>query len=353
VRPLRLLVWHVHGSWTTSLVAGRHTYLLPVDAGRGPDGRGRARTWSWPASAVEVDLAALGPGDLDAVLLQRPHEAGLLAAATGLRAGVDVPAVYVEHNTPRGDVPDVRHPVADRTDVPVVHVTATNALLWDTGRAPVHVVEHGVARPGPVWAAELRRAAVAVNDPVRRGRVTGTDLLPDLARAVDLDVFGMRVGLLDGTLPCGPGGSPPVLHEDPPQDRMHAELARRGAYVHPCRWTSLGLSLLEAMAMGMPVAALAATDAWRAVPPGTGLLASSGPELAAAARRLLDDPVLAADLGAAAAAHTAQRYGLGRFLSDLDAVLADALTGPAPALAGPAASPAESPVPVRAPRESA
>jgi glycosyltransferase involved in cell wall biosynthesis len=146
------------------------------------------------------------------------------------------------------------------------------------------------------------------------------------------------VGLLDGTLPAGPSGEPPVLHEDPPQDRMHAELARRGAYVHPCRWTSLGLSLLEAMAMGMPVAALAATDAWRAVPPGTGLLAASGPGLAAAARRLLDDPVLAADLGAAAAAHTARRYGLRRFLQELDEVLDDV----APAVPVPAGSPSVS-----------
>ena len=327
---LRILVWHVHGSWTTSLVAGRHTYLLPVDAMRSPDGRGRARTWQWPESAVEVELTSLGPADVDVVVLQRPHEADLLEGATGLRPGRDVPAVYVEHNTPRGDVPDVRHPVADRDDVPIVHVTATNAVLWDNGRALVRVVEHGVATPPMSWRPRTPRVAVAVNDPVRRGRVVGTDLLPDLARAVDLDVFGMRVGLLDGTLPAGPSGVPPVLHEDPPQDRMHAELARRAVYVHPCRWTSLGLSLIEAMAMGMPVAALAATDAWRAVPPGTGLLASSGPELAAAARRLVDDPALAADLGAAAAAHAADRYGLTRFLDDLEAVFAEVTTAPPP-----------------------
>ena len=31
-------------------------------------------------------------------------------------------------------------------------------------------------------------------------------------------------------------------HEDLPQAEMHAELARRRAYLHPCRWTSLGLA---------------------------------------------------------------------------------------------------------------
>ena len=52
--PLRVLTWHVHGSYLTSLVQGQHDYLLPVLPDRGPDGRGRARTWDWPATAVEV-----------------------------------------------------------------------------------------------------------------------------------------------------------------------------------------------------------------------------------------------------------------------------------------------------------
>ena len=41
---MRVLLWHVHGSWTTSFVQGPHTYLVPVTADRGPDGLGRART---------------------------------------------------------------------------------------------------------------------------------------------------------------------------------------------------------------------------------------------------------------------------------------------------------------------
>ena len=51
---LTVLVWHVHGSWLTALVQGPHRYLVPTVPGRGPDGLGRARTWDWPASVVEV-----------------------------------------------------------------------------------------------------------------------------------------------------------------------------------------------------------------------------------------------------------------------------------------------------------
>ena len=50
---MRILIWHVHGSWLTAFVQGEHTYVVPVVEGRGPDGRGRARTWDWPASVVE------------------------------------------------------------------------------------------------------------------------------------------------------------------------------------------------------------------------------------------------------------------------------------------------------------
>lgn len=39
-------------------------------------------------------------------------------------------------------------------------------------------------------------------------------------------------------------------------------MARRRVYLHTARWTSLGLSLLEAMHLGMPVVAVAFLDTW-------------------------------------------------------------------------------------------
>ena len=54
-----------------------------------------------------------------------------------------------------------------------------------------------------------------------------------------------------------------------PRPGRHARCARpmRRCYVHPFRWTSLGLSLIEAMHLGMPVVALATTEVPDAVPP--------------------------------------------------------------------------------------
>lgn len=75
---MRILLWHVHGSWTTAFVQGPHTYVVPVTPDRGPDGLGRARTFDWPDTVVEVPPERLAEQDVDVVVLQRPHEIGLV-----------------------------------------------------------------------------------------------------------------------------------------------------------------------------------------------------------------------------------------------------------------------------------
>ena len=47
-----------------------------------------------------------------------------------------MPVIYVEHNTPKGDVPNTRHPMADRDDLLLAHVTHFNELFWDNGEHP-------------------------------------------------------------------------------------------------------------------------------------------------------------------------------------------------------------------------
>ena len=307
---MRILIWHVHGSWTTGFVQGRHEYLIPVLRGRGPDGRGRARTWDWPASAIEVTPEQAAQADVDVVVLQRPHELEGLAEQWlgGRRPGRHLPAVYLEHSAPQGRVADMRHPAFDRPDLTVVHVTHFNDLFWDTGTTPTRVIEHGIVDPSYRYTGELARAVAVINEPVRRGRVTGTDLLPRLNGAVPIDLFGMGAGAVGGI-------------EDVPQARLHEEMARRRVYLHPIRWTSLGLSLLEAMHLGMPVVGLATTEVVEAVPPGAGVVSTSVDRLAQAVRRLAADRDEAEALGRAARAAALRRYGLDRFLTDWDELL--------------------------------
>jgi glycosyltransferase involved in cell wall biosynthesis len=316
---MKVLLWHVHGSWTTSFVQGAHEYLVPVLPDRGPDGRGRAQTWNWPASATEVTPEDAASADVDVVVLQRPHELEHLAQdwLGGRKPGRDLPAVYVEHNAPQGRIAEMRHPAADRDDLVVCHVTHFNDLFWDTGATPSRVVEHGVVDPGYRYSGELARSAVVINEARRRGRVTGTDLLTCLAGAAPIDLFGMdAAGVRHSTDGAGVHGI-----DDVPQARLHDEMARRRVYLHPIRWTSLGLSLIEAMHLGMPVVALATTEAPDAVPAAAGVVSTRVDVLAGAVRAFVAEPDRAREAGLAARSAALERYGLRRFLADWDDLL--------------------------------
>jgi hypothetical protein len=315
---VNILLWHVHGSWTTSFVQGPHTYLVPVTPDRGPDGLGRARTWDWPASVREVAPEQLRHCPVDLVILQRPHEAALVRQWTGRRPGSDIPALYLEHNSPDGTAVDTRHPLADRDNIPVVHVTHFNRLMWDCGRAPTAVVEHGIVDPGHRWTGEEPSAAVVVNEPVRRARTTGTDLLPRFAAQAPLAVFGMATdGLADHLgLPAER-----CRTRDLPQDELHTAMARCRLYLHPVRWTSLGLSLLEAMFLGMPVVALDTTEVREAVPEDAGVVSNRFGVLEEAVRHFAEDHAAARESGLRARAAAQARYGLPRFLDDWELLM--------------------------------
>jgi glycosyltransferase involved in cell wall biosynthesis len=109
--------------------------------------------------------------------------------------------------------------------------------------------------------------------------------------------------------------------EVPTQDHMHTELARRRAYLHLTRWTSLGLTLIEAMQLAMPVLALATTEAVAAVPPEAGEISTDVRQLVTRLRTFLAEPELARACGLAARAAALERYGLKRFLTDWDVLL--------------------------------
>lgn len=320
---MRVLMWHVHGSWTTAFVQGDHEVVLPLAPGRGPEGRGRAQTWDWPPNAREVPVDRLRDEQLDCVVLQRPEEVDLCERWTGRVPGRDLPAVYLEHNTPRGPAVETQHPVVSDPrlrGVTVVHVTDFNALVWDCGDSPTMVIRHGVPDPGYRYTGRDHSVAAVVNEPVRRWRVAGTDLLLGLASEVPVHVYGMGMEPLLKEARRRDVGRLEV-HEDVPQSQLHDVLGRHRAYFHPYRWTSLGLSLIEAMMIGLPVLAVAATEAPAAVPPEVGLASSDPRALAAQARRWLDDPIEARSRGRAGREHARATYGLPRFLAEWDLLL--------------------------------
>jgi hypothetical protein len=317
---VRILMWDVHGGYTDSLLAGTHDYLfLPPE----PSGRGGLTRYgsSPPSNAYQVTAAELHDQPPDVVLLQRLEEIELCAEQLGRRPGDDLPAIFLEHNTPKTHVPSTRHPLADQPGVLLVHVTYFNQLFWDCGRAPTRVIEHGVADPGLRYTGRLPRLAFVVNERVRRWRVTGTDLLSRFAD-FDVDAFGIDADLL-----------PDAFRSDHERIRfagnlkpneLYDAMAERRVYLHLNRWTSLGLSLIQAMLLGMPVVVLDTTEASRAVPAAAGARSGDMAELVTATRALLADPEEAQRRGRIARRAALERYGLPRFLHDWHLVFKEA-----------------------------
>lgn len=115
------------------------------------------------------------------------------------------------------------------------------------------------------------------------------------------------------------------------RDQIPAWLSAFDLYVLPSRWEGLPNSLLEAMALGLPVAAAAVDGVPEAVEDGkTGRLVASGSAvaLAKALRELALDAGKRAALGAAAKAAIAERFTLRRMIADYETAYAELLARP-------------------------
>lgn len=311
MRPLRILTWHLHGSYLWYLSHLPHQIVLPVRPGRPPGYGGRIGAFDWPGNVHEVPADRVAELDLDVILHQSHHTWSTDRHEILSPAQRALPQVIVEHDPPRRSPTDERHPVDDPNAL-VVHVTDFNRLMWDGGRTPTAVVEHGVTVPDDArWTGERERGITVVNDLATRGRRLGADLFDRARRTVPLDLVGMESEELGG------------LGEVPPPE-LPGYLAPYRFYFHPVRYTSLGLSLCEAMAVGVPVVGLATTELPTIIEDGVNGFISTDPDrLVAAMQALLADPGLARIVGEAGRRTAAERFSIDRFTRDWDALLTE------------------------------
>jgi glycosyltransferase involved in cell wall biosynthesis len=314
MRRLRILTWHVHGSYLYYLSRVPHDWYLPVAPGRPPGYGGRGGPFPWPANVREVPVDEVRDLELDCVLFQaRAHyleDQHRLLSESQRR----LPRIYLEHDPPREHPTDTRH-LVDDPGVLLVHVTPFNALMWDSPGVPTAVVEHGVVvPPGVHWSGDLPRGLVIVNHLARRGRRLGADVFERARRDVPLDLVGM------GWEECGGLG-------EVPHDRLPALAARYRFLFNPIRYTSLGLAVCEAMMLGMPVVGLATTEMATAIDHGvSGYVDTRVDRLVERMHALLADHALAARLGEGARRAARQRFGIDRFVADWTRILADVTT---------------------------
>lgn len=303
-RPLRILTWHVHGSYLYYLVQSPHEFYLPVKPGRPEGYGGRAGSFPWPDNVHDVPAEEVRNQEFDCVLFQS-HKNYLEDQFEILsEAQQNLPRIYLEHDPPRQHPTDTRHSVDD-PNVLLVHVTHFNDLMWDSGRTPTQVIEHGVTVPeGVQYTGELDRGVVVVNGLQSRGRRLGADVFARARSQVPLDLVGMQS--------AEAGGLGEIAH-----DRLAAFEARYRFFFNPIRYTSLGLAVCEAMMIGLPVIGLATTEMVTVVENGvSGYLNTDMEQLVACMQELLANPAEARRLGEGAQRHARERFNIYRFASD-------------------------------------
>jgi len=303
-RRLRILTWHVHGNYLYNLVQVPHDFFLVSDGGRGGlHLSGRSGSLPWGANVHDVPLEALRDEAFDVVLFQSRHEWEARERVLS-RAQLALPSVYLEHDPPLESPTDARHWASGR-NVLLVHVTPFNALMWDSGATPVRVVEHGILPlQGARYTGHVERGIVVVNNLPSRGRKVGLDVYREVAARVPLALFGM------GSLEIG--GSGEVVN-----DRLPSTMAAHRFFFNPIRWTSLGLAIIEAMLVGLPIVGLATTELVTVIRNGeNGHVDTRIDPLVETMQRLLADPGLAREWGRAAQRSARERFGIERFVAD-------------------------------------
>jgi glycosyltransferase involved in cell wall biosynthesis len=190
--------------------------------------------------------------------------------------------------------------------------------------AKLEVVHYGLDEPPAAWAEnelELPEgklvAAVARLEPQK-----GLDVAVQAMAGLDATLVVLGVGPERERLEALAGQHGVRLLLPGRVGDVAAVLRRADLLVHPARWEGFGLALLEAMLCSLPVVATRVSSIPEIVADGeTGVLVQPDdvPALAAALRRVLDDP---ADLGAAGLARARAEFSVAKMAERTLAVYA-------------------------------
>jgi glycosyltransferase involved in cell wall biosynthesis len=98
-------------------------------------------------------------------------------------------------------------------------------------------------------------------------------------------------------------------------------------FFNPIRYTSLGLSVCEAMMIGLPIVGMATTEMVTVVQNGvSGFLHTDLNEVVRAMKILLDDPSIAHQWGQSARSTAMERFNIKRFAEDWETLFVKVVT---------------------------
>lgn len=246
-KKLRILTWHVHGSYLYYLTQTPCVFYLPHKYTDEEGYGARTHAFEWGENVFSVPAEMVKEMEFDCILFQSRknylNDQYEILSENQRR----LPRIYLEHDPPREHPTDTRH-LIDDPYMTLVHVTHYNRLMWNANRTPTVVIEHGVCHdPDIQYSGEIERGIVILNGLPKRGRRLGLDIFNRVREYIPLDIVGMDSEAV--------GGLGEIRHTE-----LQTFLARYRFYFHPVRYTSLGLSVCEAMMCGLPIVGIATTE---------------------------------------------------------------------------------------------
>ncbi|HIK15033.1 MAG TPA: glycosyltransferase family 4 protein [Leptolyngbyaceae cyanobacterium M33_DOE_097] len=298
---LRILTWHIHGSYLYYLTQAPHEFYLPTKPGK-PEGYGGCLGgFKWGDNVHEIPADEVQNHAFDCIIFQSRRNYLQDQYEILSESQRQLPRIYLEHDPPQEHPTNTQHIVND-PNILLAHVTHFNNLMWNSGRTPTCVIEHGVVVPEQVqYTGKIPRGLVVVNGLKKRGRRLGADVFLQAQRSVPLDLIGMDAESL--------GGLGEVPHANLPEFQANYRF-----FFHPIRYTSLGLAVCEAMMLGLPIVGLATTELATVIENEiSGYIDTNLDVLIEHMQELIANPEKACRLGQGAQAVARSRFSIQRF----------------------------------------
>jgi glycosyltransferase involved in cell wall biosynthesis len=307
-QKLKIFTWHIHGSYLYYLTQANCEFFLPVRNGKPAGYAGKTPGFPWGANVHEVPAEKVKDINLDIILYQSNY--GSKNSYLEDRYEIlseeqrELPSIYLEHEPPREHPTDTKH-ILDNPNILLVHVTNFNKLMWDNGDTPTKVIDHGVSVLENIsYSGEIEKGIVVINGLAKRGRRLGFDIFKEVKEKIPLDVVGSESEAI--------GGLGEISH-----DKLPAFISDYRFFFSPIRYSSLGLSILEAMAIGMPIVGLATTELTTVIENGiSGYVDTNVDHLVSKMKLLLEDKMQADVLGYGAKITSKKRFGIRRFTEE-------------------------------------
>jgi hypothetical protein len=303
-KPLRVLTWHIHGSYLYYLTQTPCTFYLPYKNSSEEGYGGRTKSFPWGDNVINIAAEDVKNLEFDCILFQSKKnylEDQYNILTEEQRA---LPKIYLEHDPPREVPTDTKH-VVDDPEVLLVHVTHFNNLMWDNNYTPSKVIEHGVMiDPAVNYTGEIEKGIIVINGIVKRGRRLGLDVFEKVSKKVPLDIVGMGSEEV--------GGLGEINNR-----QLSSFVAKYRFFFNPIRYTSLGLSVCEAMMTGVPMIGLATTEMVVTVKNDySGYIDTNVDALIDKMNMLLKDHDKAKELGKGAKQTATEKFNIERFKRD-------------------------------------